>query len=327
MKISIEQIIRDIPDNLTPIEELRYFYLQMGTKFSYNRDFLNAKNYQQIRRIYNEYITKSMIERKDYQNKINATCKQFSEVTSETINEANRYKKRIKTRVVGYVEDEENHVEIVATIEGKNYCLSIDKDLYKIQKGMKTKGFATSQRAMDGTQCERITEEELKLIDEKLGYCKKGIYTDDIIQMLRKEMEEETNWEKLKVGGKPKSSVFQYKIDFIFRYLRNNQTKQDEMNIYEVDKYYKKLYGSLITDEEKQENKLISVDILLNENGKRIKSLIYKIQMRDENLYYIYSDEEKGFKEIGKEDLVEMQENGELEFEASNEILKDDIEI
>lgn len=173
MKISIEQVIKDKPDNLTPLEELRYFYLQMGTKFSYNRDFLNAKNYQQIRRIYNEFITKSMIERENYQNKISATCKQFAEVTSETINAANRYKKRIETRVVGYVEDEENHVEIVATIDGKNYCLSIDKDLYKIQKGMKTKGFATSQIAIDGTQCEMITEEELKSIDEKLGYCKK----------------------------------------------------------------------------------------------------------------------------------------------------------
>ncbi len=43
MKISIEQVIKDKPDNLTPLEELRYFYLQMGTKFSYNRDFLNAK--------------------------------------------------------------------------------------------------------------------------------------------------------------------------------------------------------------------------------------------------------------------------------------------
>lgn len=268
-----------------------------------------------------------MIERENYQNKISATCKQFAEVTSETINVANRYKKRIETRVVGYVEDEENHVEIVATIDGKNYCLSIDKDLYKIQKGMKTKGFATSPIAIDGTQCEIITEEELKSIDEKLGYCKKGIYTDDIIQILRKEMEEETNWDKLKVGGKPKSSVFQYKIDFIFRYLRNNQTKQDEMNIYEVDKYYKKLYGSLITNEEKRENKLISVDILLNENRKSIKSLIYKIQMKDENLYYIYSKEEKGFKEIEKEDLIKMQEKGILEFETSNEILNDDKEI
>lgn len=68
------------------------------------------------------------------------------------------------------------------------------------------------------------------------------------------------------------------------------------------------------------------MDILLNENGKSIKSLIYKIQMRDENLYYIYSKEEKGFREIEKQDLIEMQEKGILEFEMSNEILNDDIE-
>ncbi len=172
-----------MPNNLTPIEELRYFYLQMGNVFSYNRDFLNAKSYQQVNSIYNDFITIDMIEKGDYQNKINAICKQFSEGVSETVNRANRRNQRIKTRIVGYIENEdEHHVEVVATIGEENYCLSIDKDLYRIQKGMKTKGFATSDTAVDGTKCKILSEEEVKTIDEKLGYCNNGMYTDDIIQ-------------------------------------------------------------------------------------------------------------------------------------------------
>lgn len=319
MKISIEKIIKEIPENLTPREELRYLYLKLGNIFSYNRDFLNSKDYRQIKRIYNDFITISMIEKGIYQNKIIATCKQFAEATSDTINESNQYKRRIKARTVGYVEDEESHVEVIATIDGKNYCLSIDKDLYKIQKGMKTKGFATDKKAIDGTECGTMTEEELKKIDEKLGYCKNGIYTDDIIQLLKKEMAEEQNWEQFN-QGKPKESAFQYKIDFIFRYLKNNAAKQDEMNIYEVDKYYKKLYGSLLTEEEKQKNKLRSIDIKTIQDGKLIKSVLYEIQREKRNLYYIYSQQEKTFIETTKEEILEWIKKGILEYETESEL-------
>lgn len=115
MKISIEQIIKEMPKNLTPEEELRYFYLREGSLFSYNRDFLNSSSYREIKEIYNSFITILMIEEGNYQNKISATCKQFAEILSGTVNQANRYTQRIKARVIGYVEDEERHVEVVAT--------------------------------------------------------------------------------------------------------------------------------------------------------------------------------------------------------------------
>lgn len=317
MKSSIEQMLKEIPENLTPKEELRYLYLKLGNIFSYNREFLNSRNYRQIRRIYNDFITTYMIEKGDYQNKITGTCKQFAEMTSDVINEANQYKQRIKARAVGYREDEEGHVEVIATLDGKNYCLSIDKDLYKIQKGMKTKGFATNRIAVDGTECETMTEEELKEIDTKLEYCKYGMYTDDIIQLLRKEMAEEENWEQFN-KGRPKESAFQYKIDFIFRHLKNNQIEKDEMEIYEVNKYYKKLYGSLLTEEEKQENQLHSIDITILQEGKSIKSLLYEIQRKEGNLYYIYSQEQKTFVEITKEEILALENKRMLEYETIN---------
>ncbi len=70
MKISIEQIIKEMPKNLTPEEELRYFYLREGSLFSYNRDFLNSSSYREIKEIYNSFITILMIEEGNYQNKI-----------------------------------------------------------------------------------------------------------------------------------------------------------------------------------------------------------------------------------------------------------------
>ncbi len=317
MKISIEEIIKNSPQNLEPLEQVRYFYLQLGNILSYNRDYLNISNPTILRDIYEVYITIDMIEKGDYQNKINAICKQHAQVLCDTLNKSKE--RNIKARTVGYVEGEENHIEVVVEIEGENYNLNINRDLYKIQKGMKTKGFAKRDRALDGTICKILEEEEIQKMDEKIGYCQYGMYMDDMIQMLRKDMEEEQNWEQFNKGEK-KDSVFQYKIDFIFKHLKNNQLEKDEMGIYELDKYYRKLYGSLLTEEEKKENKLVNIDIKINEQGKNQQSLLYEIRMKNQNLYYIYDTKEKAFVEITKEKIVAMYENGVLEYETAKPI-------
>lgn len=310
-------MVQNMPKGWSALEQVRYLYLQLGNVFSYNRDYLHVTDPRILREIYEDFITIPMIENGNYQNKINAVCKQHARILCDTLN-SNR-EKDIKAKTVGYVEGEENHIDVVVTVEGKNYNLNISKDLYKIQKGMKTKGFATKSTALDGTVCEILSEEEIKKMDEKNGYCKYGVYTDDILQLLRKEMEEEQNWEQF-YKGKKKDTVFQYKIDFIFRHLKNNQLEEMEMGIYEVDKYYRKLYSSLLTEEEKQENKLVSMDIRVNTQGKNEKSLLYKIKNPNKNLYYIYDKGEKTFVEITPKEILKMQENGILEADSRGEI-------
>lgn len=308
MKISIKQIKKEMPDDLTPIEKVRYIYLKLGNIFSYNRDFLNITNYKILEDIYNDYITISMIEEGNYQNKITATCKQHAEITSEVINSINE---KLDARTIGYVEGEQNHIEVIVTIEEKRYCLDISKDLYKIPKGLKTKGFARESKAVDGSKCDVLPEEELKKIDEKIGYCKYSMYTDDIIQLLKKEMEQEKNWEKYS-DGKPKSSAFHYKLDFIFKHLKNNELEQDQMGVWETHKYYKMLYYRLLTKEEIEQNKLRVLEIILNKE----KSILYEIQMKQGNLYYIYSHEEKTFIETTEAEIIRLQENGNLKYEG-----------
>jgi len=312
MKISIDQIKKEMPEGLEPIEKVRYLYLRLGNILSYNRDYLNIENITILKDIYNDYITLSMIEEGDYQNKIIAICKQHSEILAETINSLND--ENIKAITAGYDEVEGSHITVIVEIEEKgHYCLEINKDLYKIQKGMKTKGFAVPYKTMEGIECNVLSDDEIKNMDEKLGYYKYGMYTDDVIQMLKNEMEQETNWEQYN-QGEPKSSAFHYKIDFIFKHLRNNQL--DEMEIFEVNKFYKMLYYRLTTEEERSENYLNRVDILINKNGKQVKSLLYEIQREEGNLYYIYSHEEKTFVEISKQQVIDFQENKIIEYEG-----------
>ncbi len=268
----------------------------------------------QVMQMYNDFITLSMIEKEDYNNKINATCKQHAEITRDIINSANQIKRKIQAETVGYQEDQESHVAVIATIDGKNYYLDINKDLYRVQKGLKTKGFATLDFVWNGTKCEVVSAEELRRIDEKLGYCN-GLYTDDIIEMLRKEMQQEQNWEQYN-NGKPKESAFEYKIDFIFEHLKNNILEQNEMGIVEVNKYYKNLYYHLLTEEELKKNKLIDIDVVIKNGDSSIKSLLYEIQMEDKNLYYIYSQQEKTFVKTDEQEITKMQKNKTLKYES-----------
>ena len=146
MKISVKKILGDMPKDLTDIEKVRYIYLSLGNMFSYDRDYMYLGREREILAAYSNNITIDDIEKREYYNKILAVCSQMSLIESETIN---RLKKaNINARIVGYDEEKEGHVAVITDIDGKNYYLDIALDLYRIQKGMKTKGFAKATKVI-----------------------------------------------------------------------------------------------------------------------------------------------------------------------------------
>lgn len=318
MKVSINKILENMPKNLTDLEKVRYIYLKMGDIFSYNRDFLYIDDYRYVNDMYNEVITKEKIEKGNYKNKIASLCKQMSEISCETINKLNPSK--IKARIVGYNPDKETHVEVIVTISDKSYNLNINLDLYKIQKGMRTVGFATTNKAIDETECVVLSSDEIKKMDEKLNYCKYGMYMDDAIEMIKSEMQDTKNIEKLisenelKTGRK-EDIIFKYKVDFIFKYLKNNLPEDKKLEIYELCKYYKKLFKELLTEKERVDNNIQKFDIYLKEDGKNKKeNALYQIKMRERIIYYLYFDEERGFAEIDEKSLRNLDNTGNIEY-------------
>lgn len=315
MKISIKKIIENMPKDLTNIEKVRYIYLKIGNIFAYQREYLNIVDYRAIRDMYNRIIRIEEIEEGNYENKIVSTCKQTAEVEADTINMLNC--KDIKARTVGYVEDDETHVAVVATVDNKDYYLDISPDLYRIQKNMKTVRFARSSAAIDGTKCEKIPDEELEKIDDKLGYREYGMYMDDVFAMIKEEMLDEETWKKyIKEDDlnteRKEDIIFRAKIDFIFKVLKNNSLKKDKLQVVEIDKYYQKLFKTLLTQKEKK-NKIKSYHIFIKDkNNIMQESLFYEIEVIDKKLYYLYTDEEKGFIPTNFDELKEMYKNGDL---------------
>lgn len=332
MKISIKTILEEMPKDLSDIEKVRYIYLKLGEIFSYNRYYLTEENSRYLRDIYNDFLTIDMIENGDYKNKLKVICKQISEIVSQTINSVQRemYDEILKAKVVGYREDEENHVAVLVTIGEKNYYLDLHRDLYKIQKGMRTTHFTPKEESLEhaksryskikqdleGIKCETISQEELEKMDNKLGYSMNGFYMDDAIAMLKEEMAKEENWKKY-IDEYDKNKIIEkedviarWKIDFLFKHIKNNGLEQNEMGIVELNKFYKRTYEHILNEKEKKDNKLVSIEISLKNKEKHLeKSILYEIRRKDANLYYIYDKNKKGLVEIDEENIKKLEEN------------------
>ena len=332
MKISIKRILEEMPKNLSDIEKVRYVYLKLGEIFSYNRYYLTEDNSRYLRDIYNDFLTIDMIENGDYENKLEVICKQISEITSQTINSIPRERNDqiLKSKVIGYRDREENHVAILTTIGEKNYYLDLYRDLYKIQKGMRTTHFAPKEESiehaktrysrieqdLDEIKCETIPQEELEKMDNKLGYSMNGLYMDEVIDMLKEEMTKEESWKKYidefdtKKTPEKEDVIARWKIDFIFKHVKNNKLEQNEMGIVELNKFYKRIYESILNEKEKKDNKLVGIEISLKNQENRLeKSMLYEIRRKDANLYYIYDKKQKRMVEIDEENIEKLEKD------------------
>lgn len=334
MKINEYEMLEGLIDE----EIVRNIYVTFGNKFSYDRDYLYS-DWDKGKEIYEKTIAPEVLENIKSPNKIKVTCKQIADSLVEAINKIPKEltQEKIMAKTVGYRKDKGVHVGTVVTIGEKNYYLDLYKDLYRIQRGMQTKYFAPSEENLEnikqqyssvredieGIEFETIDEEQLRKMDFKSGNLKYGLYIDDVIETMRKEMQEEENLRKYiedydKITSKEERNkmIFKWKIEFIFKYMKNEFLEKN-IGISEIDRLYKKIYYSLLTEEEKQSSILCSIDIHnKDENGNKKEGIIYKIYIKGEELNYIYEDAQKGFTSISKKELDESRKKGTLLYDG-----------
>ena len=212
MKVSIKRILEEMPENLEDIEKVRYLYLKLGEILSYNRDYLYVPDFTVEQNMYEDYVTIGTIENKDYENKVKVVCKQMADLLKESVNTLSQKNIRIKAKTIGYVLGEANHVATLTTIGEKNYLMDLSRDIYRIQKGLKTKYFGRDKRFWEklferkydniekdlfDIELDEIPQEEIEKMDDKLGYSINGIYMDDVFIKLKEEMDNSENWRQL----------------------------------------------------------------------------------------------------------------------------------
>lgn len=324
--------------DLTDEEKIRNIYLNLGNKFAYDRDYLYS-DWERSKEIYQKVIMPDILKNTNSSNKIKATCRQMAVSLAEEINNIPKEttQEEIVAKIVGYRPDQEMHVGTLVKIGQKNYYLDLYKDLYKIQRGMRTEYFASSKEKIEKIkkmypsvdedlkkiEFDTIDKEQLKQMDIKLGYVKYGLYFDDVIETLKKEMKDEKNlreyvkdYDKIKDKDERNKIILKWKIEYIFRYLKNNFLEEN-MGMQEISKLYRKIYYSLLTEEELDSSILRSYDThYKDKNGKRKQSSVYEINIYGENIYYIYDEEQKGFVSTSREKLEKRRDDNSLCFDT-----------
>ena len=337
MKISIKKIIDEIAKNedFTDEELIRVLYIKLGEIFAYNRDFLYARNLDEVRKIYEDQLFISEIERKDYEGKITGTCKQIEEVLNESIQKL-AYKtgrRHIYSRMLGYDEMNESHTATLLKIEDDSYYLDLYKDLYRIQKKMKTKYFAPSEditenlefykinEELKNVKLKTISEENLKKIDNKIGYLQYGIYTDDVISKLKEEMNDNSTWKDIKInsGQKREDIITKYKFDFVLKNFKNEILNNKQMKMMELSHFYKWALSKILTKNELEKNKFVTFNILENDRKNTKEGLMIETTIGDRKFHYIYDEKLKACRNIEKEEIKKLEKDKKITYYSNVE--------
>lgn len=312
MKITLDNILKNLNKNLSEMEKARYLYIELGKVLTSNLDFVFRDDYYQ----YEKFLSGILLEKSNFQNKISCTCSQASSLYAELLRKAG-----IQARTVGYNVEELSHVDTIAVIDGKEYLFDIILDTMNIQKGFRTSEFCKRNfRYSDDSKkiYDTIDDEELYEIDKKLGYCKNGMYMNDVIKMLKDEMLDEDKFKKFmeKYRGKDgkETKILKYKLDFIFNCIRNSKSEENKMDIMETYKYYTVLLSELLTEEEAYDERHFRKSnfhvTYFDKNKKFPYSILYEHINDGESMYYVYKNEEGKFVPTTKDEILEDINNG-----------------
>lgn len=329
MKMNINNELEKIANNknLNDIEKIKAIYVLLGNKLKYNLDYIYILDSRIREAIYEdkfELDDENTLNKDKSDKQIAVVCKQVNDLLIESINKIAKLTNndKIKAKELGYRPYEGNHVATLLNLDKENYYLDLHKDVYKIKKGMKTRYFAPGKDTLEhefkmpnintikedakGIEFKEISEKEQKQIDEKIGYLKYGIYYEDAIEMLEKEMHENSSIKTI--------------IDFMFENLKNKQ-KQDDFSFTELKAFYKKTLSILLGNE--MDNVKIN-DVYINEKDNEKENVIYQVSIKDDkNIYnYIYDIKNKNCRKIDSKEIKEKIESKEITYKYRYNTLK-----
>lgn len=208
--------------------------------------------------------------------------------------------------------------------EGKWYYANLTGDVMRIKTGMKLRNFGLSQEQLtkklkkediliylyrmneenEGKEFTGVPEEQIRQWDAEDGYTYQGLYTNDVLDRLAKEMVDETFISQF-FGTNKKEELVQKKFEFIMDKVEIvNIHRRKPIGDVEAIDYYRKIMERILTQEEKAY--IEHHKAFIEKNGKREAKDIVVIKKEKENVYYVYNREKQIFENVAKEELITL---------------------
>lgn len=274
----LNSIMLSVPQNVEPLEKVRYVYMKVGEVFSYDYYYLENQDTYKVR-FEDDYIDRYV------------TCREISQVLALMINNLDRDNikceviDRPKTIIRG--DEENNHVANLVTLStGEKIILDLVLDLHLIQSGCQTKEFGYT--TMNGDE-DIIPLRKCEEMDRKLGLMKGEEYTDKKITELVNKTNQ-SDFDDMSFGEKIFTKIhFLNSIMFNFR------------GLHEGKNYIKMLLSNIVRCNYKEFN-------LRGSNNEMVTCYLLSGGFGDE-AWYLY-DVNRGLVRTTPENIFSMLQNG-----------------
>ncbi len=316
----ITNIINNMPQNLSQIEKAYYIYLELGKIVSESPKFVFTDR-EGKERHYNDVID----------SEYHGICKSISELYVSILRD-----KRIGISadlVKKYPESPITHIDTILKIDGKNYVVNLISDLSRIKTSRRVNNFCCDlNRPVNDPvlkednesylkrlelfygKIDSLTRRDIEKLDKKLGYSffiptiskenERGFYTEDTIELLRKDMNNPELFKKYVLHNKDVSEeeLLKYKLDYIFENINKLTEYKSTMNYLENIRYYLYVAKNILSPEEGSRIQAYVGSYTGNDLSRIISILKVKpLKESDDkknNIYYLYSAKYKKY--IGK---------------------------
>lgn len=307
----IDTIINNMPQNISQIEKAYYIYLELGKIVSENPSFVFT-NEEGKKRHYNDVID----------NEYYGICKSISELYVSILRD-----NRIGISADLVKKDPENpitHIDTILKIDGKNYITNLISDLSRIKTSRRVNKFCFDLKEENESyylkrlelyysKIDSLTRRDIEKLDKKLGYSffipeiskedERGFYTEDTIELLKKDMDNPELFKKYVLHNKNVSAekLFKYKLDYIFENINKLTDYKGTMNYLENLRYYLYVAKNILSPEEC--SRIQAYVATTGNDFSRIISILKVKSLKETDdkkdyIYYLYSAKDKQY--VGK---------------------------
>lgn len=321
----IESIISNMPSDLSNLEKAYYVYTELGKVVSENPEF-----------VFTDRAGKETHYNDQMDTEFYGICKSISELYVSVLKdkrigiEAELVKKSPQSPIT--------HIDTVLKVDGKYYIANLISDLSKIKSSRRIDSFGAGLERFDRNpkmkedyeefvkklekrfgKFATLTREQREEMDAKLGYSylpqvskdesnelsNRGLYTEDVIELLRKDMQNPESFKKYVLHDKdvPKKEHLKYKLKYIFDNINKYTDYTADMNYLENIRYYIYVAKKLLPSDELNR---INTYVATIDDDKRNVVSIFKVSPNEKdglNDYFMYSKEDKKYNEVSQMEM------------------------
>ncbi|MGN1271420.1 MAG: hypothetical protein ACI4UX_05615 [Clostridia bacterium] len=314
MEELIKKIIGSVPKDLTELETAYFVYLELGKVLVQNTEYAFTSSLSKQTRLFNDGKNINSI---DFPNVIcNSSSKLYVYILNKLGINADCF----------YYKNAEHADTIIRAKDGSIYYSNLIGDLSKIQTGRRTRHFAPPSEyinsiflyELEQTYHQRISSlpiESIEAMDNKFGYTIHGLYMNDFISRIKKEMKnpnfinEYVLPKNISIDTCTPSELLKYKFLFLINNLNIYSEQNDSAGFLELKNYYDALCSAIFSEEEDEKVNIYSCYYNSLKN-KDLSSYIALELSENDILYFVFSNEENKYISISKEEVQKCINNG-----------------